>query len=85
MWKLHLHPLRGVTSGQSVCLRRYDDDWYQRVDAAQFPAGAPADPPGGETGASAEQRAHSVEVRHDRVGVNVHELVLRDSWLPEAD
>lgn len=60
--KLHLHPVRGVASGQSVCLRRRHDDGHQRVDAAQFPAGAAADAAGGAAGAPAEQRAHTVQV-----------------------
>lgn len=62
--KLHLHPVRGVASGQSVCLRRRHDDGHQGADAAQFPAGASADPAGGAAGAPAEQRAHSVQVRN---------------------
>lgn len=60
--KLHLHPVRGVASGQSVCLRHRHDDGHQRVDAAQFPAGAAADAAGGAAGAPAEQRAHTVQV-----------------------
>lgn len=66
VWDVHIHPLRGVASGQSVCLRCHNDDGSQRPDAAQLPAGAPADPAGGEAGVSAEQRAHSVQVSTNR-------------------
>lgn len=62
VWKLHVHPVRCVASRQSVCLRRLNDDLYQRINATQFPAGASSHPAGGETGASAEQCPHSVQV-----------------------
>lgn len=64
VWELHLHPLRGVASGQSASLRCYDDVVYQRTDAAQHPAGDHSHSAGGQTGAPAEQRARSVRVRH---------------------
>lgn len=60
--KLHIYPVRGVASGQSVCLRRHHDDRHQGVDAAQFPAGAAADAAGGAAGALAQQCAHPVQV-----------------------
>lgn len=65
VWELHTSPVRGVTSGQSVCLRCHDDDGPQGADAAELPAGAPADAAGGAAGASAEQRPHSVQVGHE--------------------
>lgn len=65
VWELHIHPVRGVASGQSVCLRCSHDDVYERVDAAQLPAGAPADAAGGATGASSQQCAGSVQVSQD--------------------
>lgn len=64
VWKLHFDSICGVTSGQSVCLWRRHDDWHQRVNAAQFPAGASSDPTGGATGAYAEQCPRSHQVWH---------------------
>lgn len=65
MWKLHIHPLRSVTSGQSVCLWCHNDGWYQRVDPANLPAGAPAYTASGEAGESTQQCSCSVKVRHE--------------------
>lgn len=63
VWKLHVHPIRGVTSGQSVCLRSWDDDMRDRVNEAQLPPdGDAAHPPGGAAGPSPQQRAHSIQV-----------------------
>lgn len=76
--KLHIHPLRSVTSGKSVRLRCHNDDWYQRLDPAQFPAGAPAYPAGGEAGASAQQCTCSVQVRHEPEGSAHHHTLFQN-------
>lgn len=84
VWKLHIHPIRGVASGQSVCLWCSDDDVHERVNAAQLPAGVAADPPGGATGASSQQRAHSIQVSHDPHLVISGSRCIYSSWITQS-